>query len=85
MKKVLVLLVVGMIFLNGCAYLEQGCSEMKSEMVKLDRTITLYANDGSVMRVWDGKIFVDADGSDIRFMYNGKAVRISGTYIIEEK
>ncbi len=67
---------------KGC---QQRVSHLKSNLVGLDRTITLYAHDGSVIRAWDGRFQVEATGGSARFIDQGKAVYISGTFVIEEK
>jgi hypothetical protein len=63
---------------------QQRISHMKSEAIGLDRTITLYANDGKPIREWKGRVQVELDGNTARFVVNHKAVIISGTYLIEE-
>ncbi len=67
---------------KGC---QQRVSHLKSNLVGLDRTITLYAYDGSVIRVWDGRFQVEAAGGSARFIHKGKAIYIAGTFVIEEK
>ncbi len=63
---------------------QQRISHVKSEAIGLDRTITLYSNDGKPIRQWKGRVQVELDGSAARFVINHKATIISGTYIIEE-
>ncbi len=67
---------------KGC---QQRVSHLKSNLVGLDRTITLYAHDGSVIRAWDGRFQVEASAGSARFIHEGKAVYIAGTFVIEEK
>ena len=56
---------------------------MKSDWVGLNRKITVYEG-GKAVREWSGQVKVEYQGSVARFMINGKAISISGTYIIEE-
>ncbi len=80
-----VFLVLGCLILTGCADLEQNWSHTKSSWVGLERKITLYSNDGRVIREWNGRYNLEVNGSAARFINNGKAVHISGTFVIEEK
>lgn len=63
---------------------QQRISHVKSEAIGLDRTITLYSNDGKPIKTWKGRVQVELEGGAARFVLHGKAVIISGTYIIEE-
>mgnify|MGYP001573321952 CR=1 FL=1 len=69
----------------GCAGTQQSCSHFKSSLVGLPRVVTLYAQDGAVIRTWEGWYQVIVDGSSARFIDQGKVVTISGTWIIEER
>jgi uncharacterized lipoprotein YehR (DUF1307 family) len=79
------LVVICFLALSGCGKLEQDVSHFKSKWIGLDRTITLYANDGKPIKKWDCRSQVEDNGGSFRFMSNGKAVQISGTIVIEEK
>ncbi len=63
---------------------QQRISHAESSAIGLDRTITLYANDGKPIKSWKGRVQVETEGGAARFILHGKAVTISGTYIIEE-
>ena len=86
MKKFIVLIVIVFIFC-GCADWEQVKSHTKSGIFGLNRVITLYANDGKILGQWEGNFAVEHDQgtSSARFIYNGKAIEINGTYTIIEK
>lgn len=73
------------LFLTGCAGCQQKWSHTKSNWVGLDRTITIYANDGSVIKQWETKGQVEDRGGSFRFLVDGKAITLAGTVIIEEK
>jgi hypothetical protein len=83
MKKLLSLL-CAVLFLS-CAELEQTGSSMVSGVIGLHRVITLYAADGSVIKQWEGRYNIKSQYGMARFMDNGKAITIAGTFIIEEK
>ena len=60
-------------------------SHLKSNTVGIRRTVTLYANDGSVIKTWDGRMSVEDRGGSFRFMVDGRAVTVAGTVLIEER
>jgi hypothetical protein len=73
------------IFLSGCTEKQrQDLSHWKSDLIGLKRSITLYSNDGKPIKKWKGRFKVEVNGGAARFIVDGKAVIISGTYIIEE-
>ena len=72
------------LFLN-CAKFEQGTSRIKSSTFGLNRVITLYAGNGTIIQQWEGHYKVNIEGGSARFMDKGKAVYISGTYTVIEK
>lgn len=63
---------------------QQRISHAKSEAIGLDRTITLYTNEGKPIKSWKGRVQVELDGGAARFITGHKTVIISGAYIIEE-
>jgi len=81
---IVAVLFVGMYVYVSRPSVQQRISQAKSEAIGLDRTITLYSNDGKPIRSWKGRVKVQLEGGAARFVIQGKAVLISGTYIIEE-
>ena len=82
---VLVVLAISCTLWNtpGC---QQQRSHLKSGCVGLHRTVTLYGNDGRILRTWDApNMSVEDKGGSFRLMVDGKAVTVSGTVVIEEK
>jgi hypothetical protein len=79
---VIVVACIGLWNLEGC---QQTRSHMTSSVIGLDRVVTLYANDGSVIKQYKGRFQVEVVGSTARFIADGRAVTISGTFLIEEK
>jgi hypothetical protein len=67
-----------------CESCRQTVSHWKSNVSGLDRRIVLYANDGSVIRKWEGRFQVEVLGTTARFLVGSRAVTISGTFVIEE-
>ncbi len=59
---------------------------VKSSVVGLDRHITLYASDGRVIREWTTRTKTEDKGGTIYFLdAGGKAVTVSGTFVVEER
>jgi len=89
MMLISVCLLVGFVVLmgsfGGCAKATQTLSHFKSNMIGLDRVITLYSNSGEVIKTWNTRSNIEDQGGSFRFMVDNKAVQISGTVIIEEK
>lgn len=82
----LLLALSGPLLLTGCAGCQQTFSHIKSNVVGLQRVITLYANDGSVIKTWTIKGTVEDRGGSFRFLTGeGKAITLSGTVTIEEQ
>lgn len=81
--------IIGAVILGSYLYVslpsvQQRISHAKSSAIGLNRTITLYSNDGKPIKSWSGRVQLELDGAAARFVIHGKAVVISGTYIIEE-
>jgi len=84
MKKILFISLVFMFL--GCQRVKQRVKHYQSAVVGLDREVTLYAYDGSVIKSWSGKFNIETENGLCRFVKkDGGIVFISGTYIIEEK
>lgn len=72
--------------LTGCAGCQNSMKHGWSDMVGLDREITLYNSDGGEIKKWRTRAKVEDKGGTCWFLdKDGKAVTISGTFIIEEK
>jgi uncharacterized lipoprotein YehR (DUF1307 family) len=85
MKKMLWLALLCFL-LTGCAQCRNDWKHMQSSVTGLDRSITLYAADGSVIQQWQTNAKVEDQGGTCYFLdEDGKAVIISGTFIIEEE
>jgi len=78
------LIAVGLLFIIGCASFEQETSHWASSMVGLNRVVTLYSANGTVIQQWSGQFNVETNGSSARFMDKGKSIYISGTFTIIE-
>jgi hypothetical protein len=86
---VVVIAVLAIFFLGLYAYfnlpsVQHRISHLESRTIGLDRTITLYSNDGKPIKSWKGRVQVELEGGAARFVTRHKTVIISGTYVIEE-
>lgn len=88
MKKFLVLavLVAVSISMSGCGGCANKMKHIKSDMIGLDRHISLFNSNGGIIKEWDTRAQVEDRGGTCYFINKeGKSVIISGTFIIEEK
>jgi len=89
MKTIISGIIVGGILFGVLLFNTPGCqntiSHMKSSVVGLNREITLYNASGNIIKQWTTDAKVEDAGGSCRFIFNGKVVTISGTFIIEEK
>ena len=84
MKKVLAIVALSLL-LTGCAEFEQSIKHTQSDLVGLDRVVTLYADDGGVIKQWKGRMRIEDMGGSISFVVDGKTVKIAGTFTVEEQ
>ena len=72
---------------SGCSTLERGFKSFRSDMTGgIERTVTVYAYDGTEIASWDGKI--DYEYSDGRVMFDmedGRRISIMGGTVITEE
>lgn len=77
---------LGLMFLplSGCGGCRNSLKHTQSNWFGLNRKITLYDANGGVIKEWTVKSKVEDNGGYF-LTDEGKAVRISGTFIIEEQ
>jgi len=86
MKKTFMKISLISLFILGCtAQQQQEFSHWKSDVIGLDRKITLYSATGEPIKTWEGRYKIETEGGIVRFIHKGKAVMINGTYTVEEK
>ncbi len=81
---ILVVMSLIIMFGGGCGSIAHKFSHTKSSLFGLRRKITLYSLSGDELRSWEGRTKVEINGQTARFVINGKAITISGTFVIEE-
>ena len=70
--------------IGGCEDAAKTLKHFKSGAVGLKRVVTFYAPDGTVKK-WSGKFKVEVTGGTASFITDdGKEVKVSGFYTIEE-
>lgn len=85
MKKIVALVSVA-ILMSGCGRVENWWSHKTSKWIGIDRVVTLYAANGTVIKSWTVDNEIEYPGTGMRFIdEKGNTVTISGTIIAEEK
>ena len=77
MKRILfvVLLILAILTLCGCASLERDCKSCKSDIVGgLDRIVVVYDLMGNEMARYEGKLDLATEDGCVQFEYNGKRI-----------
>lgn len=95
MKKKIILVLITITVVSILAF--TGCTESTKRSIKdtksewtggLNRKVTVYANDGTVIQTYEGKLDIEDTeaGNKIKFDLNGKRVILyNATVIVEEK
>ena len=83
---IIVLVFFILFWASQCQSCQMFVKDVKSDVTGLTRTVTLYANDGSVIRSYTFTGTIDTANGIASFNdANGKRVLLSGTYLMEEK
>ncbi|MGB9731050.1 MULTISPECIES: hypothetical protein [Calditerrivibrio] len=86
MKKLLIILFTPLILLSCTMEQKKKFKDFEAETIGLNREITLYSDNGQVIKRWEGRFNITRAGSSLYFIdNNGKSVIINGTYIVQEK
>ena len=84
----IIAIIVIILTFSGCASWDRAGKSMNSEISGgLNRTVTVYDNNGTKIKSWTGKIDLQTsdENNKVLFDVNGKRVIIQGgTTIIEE-
>lgn len=76
------------LLLSGCASVQREIKDQQSEWSGgLNRVITVYDENGKVIKKYSGKIDIDPDttGGRVKFELNGKRIIIYNATIIAEE
>jgi hypothetical protein len=65
--------------------IQKDIKHSQSSWFGLSRKVTLYSANGTIIREWEGRFKVESTYSGACFIIDGKEIKISGTYIVEEK
>lgn len=86
MKRLLILFSLSLPMVTGCAGCQNSMKHLQSDILGLNRKITIYSANGDVVREWSTKAKVEDRGGSCYFLDDdGKAVIVSGSFVIEEK
>jgi hypothetical protein len=67
----------------GCARFEKGAKHWESAWRGLDRTITVYTDDGRLFQQWKAKAYVEVKHGTVAFIDSaGKETKISGGILV---
>ncbi len=84
-KWIVIFTILSAIAVAGCTEKQrQEYSHWKSDLIGLKRRITVYSATGTPIKSWEGRYKIEIKDGVARFIHDGKAVVISGTFIIEE-
>lgn len=86
--KVLAIVLVAVVCLavSGCSSCDRYAKSVDSNINGgLERTVTLYSNDGTEIKGWDGKIDLTNSEEEIMFDLDGKRVVIHGGIVVVEE
>jgi hypothetical protein len=83
---VVMFLVFAVLAASGCQRMEKKGKHWESSWSGLDRTITLYTDDGRVLRQWQAKTYIETDPPVIAFIDSaGKEVKLAGGVVVVEE
>ena len=72
--------------LTGCSSWSRDVKSIKSDLTGgLNRTVSVYAQDGTLIKSWTGKFDVSESTDETFFDIDGKRVIIQGGIIINEE
>ncbi|KAA0257566.1 hypothetical protein FHQ18_09505 [Deferribacter autotrophicus] len=86
-KAKLILSLLILVFTISCTQTQKKkLKDFKAETIGIKREIILFADNGQVIKRWEGRFNIERKGSSLYFIdENGKSVIINGTYIVQEK
>ena len=84
--RIVALLAIALLSAAGCQRMTKAGKHWNSSWEGLDRTITLYAEDGHVLGQWHSKTYVETDPPVVAFIDStGKEVKLMGTVVVQER
>lgn len=82
---IMVFVLLTAVMLIGCTEKQRHeYSHWKSDLIGLKRRITLFSASGTPIKSWEGRYKIEIKDGVARFIHDGKAIVISGSFIIEE-
>ena len=85
-SRLVALLMIVLLSAAGCQRMRKAGKHWNSSWEGLDRTITLYAEDGSILGRWHAKTYCETDPPVVAFIDSaGKEVKLMGTVVVQER
>jgi hypothetical protein len=86
MKAAFVLLAIAVLAVAGCKRMDKLDKHWRSGWNGLDRTISMYSDDGRLMARWRATTYVETDPPVIAFIDSaGKEVKLMGGMVIVQE
>jgi hypothetical protein len=83
---IVVFLVCAWLVASGCQRMEKGGKHWESSWSGLNRTITLYTDDGRVLHRWNAKTYIETDPPVVAFIdSSGREIKIEGGIVLVEE
>ena len=83
---IVVCLVCAWLAASGCQRLDKSEKHWQSAWSGLDRTITLYTEDGRVLHRWNAKTYMETDPPVVAFIDSaGREIKIAGGIVLVEE
>ena len=83
---VVMFLAFALLVASGCQRMEKKGKHWESSWSGLDRTITLYTDDGRVLRQWHAKTYIETDPPVVAFIDStGKEIKLAGGIVVVEE
>ncbi|HHY19567.1 MAG TPA: DUF5052 family protein [Firmicutes bacterium] len=86
---VFALLVVALVGISlvGCKSWERTIKDWESSVSGLNRTITVYSNNGDIIKTYQGKIDIETNeyGNKVKFDVDGKRIIIYNAIVIVDE
>lgn len=82
--SLIAVVLIGFLLVIGNKSCQKKFKHFKSGTIGLKRKVTLYNCDGDTLREWEGRFKIELNGSTAAWIDDGKEVKISGTFVVEE-
>ena len=89
MKKLFILALLSTALLSGCGSMSRAIKDWESDLVGINRTITVYGMDGKPIKTYSGVIDIapseEVGSNKVKFEVNGKRIIIWNAFVVAEE